>query len=421
MAAGPRWAAPAALALCALVLAAPPALGADPVDVPLSRRPGEAAPPTVPPPITVSLPEWLGQVTGLSDRPPPVVPPAQQLHWSLLPFVITNPLIGAGGGAAAVGAFRLGPERTTSYSTFMASALATTNHQFGVLLRSDVRLPDNAWILVGDWGWSRFPNPAWGVGGDSPDSARTIVDRKQLRLHESGYWRPWSHLYVGAGLFLDDYYDITDRRAAAGEATAFSAYGIGTSGRSTSFGPAISLLWDARDNPIYPTTGVYALARWRGAPEELGSTDTWHSLYLDLRVFLPIADRPDVITFWAFGWVAYGRTPYLMLPAIGTDPEQRSGRGYIEARHVGRDLLGLEGEYRFHIWEWLGGVVGANMHGVSERAEAVGQPHVREWSPAAVAGLRLLLDRSSRSNVTLDVALAPGGRVSFYVNANECF
>jgi hypothetical protein len=66
-------------------------------------------------------------------------------------------------------------------------------------------------------------------------------------------------------------------------------------------------------------------------------------------------------------------------------------------------------------------VAGANLHGVNEGAEIPGQRAVREWSPAAVVGLRALLDRSSRSNVTLDLALAPGGRLSFYVNANECF
>jgi hypothetical protein len=400
-----------------------PAAGAaaDPVDAPTPRGPGEVAPPAVVPVVTESLPEWLGQVTGLASRPPELSPPAKRLHWNLLPFLVSNPLMGLGGGAAAVGAFRLGPARTTSYSTFVASAILTTNQQYGVLARSDVRLSDDDWALVGDWGWSRFPNPAWGLGGDSPASARTVVDRKELRLHESAYWRPWSHLFLGAGLFLDAHYDITDRQAGPGRTTAFSAYGIGTSGRSTSAGPALSVLWDHRDNPVYPTTGTYALVRLRGAPQEWGSTDAWHSLYADVRTYLPIAERADVLALWAFGWISYGRTPYLMLPAIGADPEQRSGRGYIEARHVGKDLVGVEAEYRFHVWQWLGGVVGANLHGVGERADTGGQTTIREWSPALVVGLRGLLDRSSRSNVTVDVALAPGGSLAFYVNANEAF
>jgi hypothetical protein len=41
--------------------------------------------------------------------------------------------------------------------------------------------------------------------------------------------------------------------------------------------------------------------------------------------------------------------------------------------------------------------------------------------PGLAAGLRVLLDRASHSNLVLDVAWAPAGELGFYLNANETF
>jgi hypothetical protein len=407
--------------LLALALAgSPPGLagGAETAEAPVSR-PEERSALRLPPAFTFQA--WLGEVTGFTSEPRPPFDKEKPYDWHLFPFVVANPLIGVGGGAATVGALRLGDPRSTDYSSFAGSAIVTTNGQVSVGLLTDLRLPANDWLLVGDWGWSHFPNPAWGVGGDTPDSNRTIVDRRELRFSETGFRRLAGHVYAGAGAFLNSFYEIVDRRAALGEQTAFSDYGIGTQGHSFSAGLSANLLLDTRDSPINPMAGTYLLARYRWSPAALGGETDWQSLYLDARAFLPLRGQTDTIAFWAFAWTTSGQTPYLLLPAIGADPERRSGRGYIEARHVGRDLLYGEIEYRFRIWEFLGGVVGANVHSASDRAQPEGGPIFETWSPAVSAGLRAMLDRRSQSSLVFDVAVTARGNVGVYVNANEAF
>jgi hypothetical protein len=56
-------------------------------------------------------------------------------------------------------------------------------------VRSELRFPGGSWILVGDFAANHFPSPAWGVGGDRPDSDETFVDSRGLVLHETAYWR----------------------------------------------------------------------------------------------------------------------------------------------------------------------------------------------------------------------------------------
>src|SRR5512140_373257 len=279
-----------------LLLSLGSARAAAPVDAP-GTPPGEVKPERPAP--DVDLPMWLRQVTGLHGVPSATPPPGDGgLHWTPVPFVVTNPLIGAGAGVALIGAFRLGESKATSWSSFAASAITTTNSQSSLNVRSDVRLPANDWILVGDWALSHFPNPAWGIGGDTPESNRTIVDRREVTFHETGYRRLAGPLYLGLGYYLDDYFDIVDERETASTPTAFSAYGVGTSGRSVSSGATISLLWDSRDNPVNPWRGLYGLARYRWAPDEFGSERSWQSLWVEARGYVPLPRRSDTIALW---------------------------------------------------------------------------------------------------------------------------
>jgi hypothetical protein len=363
------------------------------------------------------LPELLLRLIG---RPPPPTTTPKRFHLALLPFVVANPLLGAGGGLAVVGGFRLGGAETP-FSRFEASAFLTTNQQVGGVIRSDVRLPGNGWIIAVDWGGGRFPNPAYGLGGKTTTSDRTIVERQQLQLHQTVYRRMVAHLYAGLGYFVDDFYDIVDRRHAAGESTGFSDYPYGTSGRSLSSGTTLSLLWDARDSIVAPTRGLYVLGRVRFEPAQLGSDDEWHSYYLDARTYLAIPGRRDVLAFWAFAWSSSARTPYLLLPQTGADPEHRSARGMVEGRYAARDLLYTEVEYRAHLWKALGAVAAVNLSAPSERGVPGPGPQFQTLHPGFAAGLRVLLDRSSGANLVLDGAWAPGEGFAFYLNANETF
>ena len=411
----------AALAAALAIIAPAPALArtGEPVDAPAPTSTGASAQPQ---PQDTDLPEFLARATGLW-RPPDgtVARSPGRLSWTVLPFLFANPLMGIGGGAAAIGAFRLGSTPATSFSKFESSAFITSNGQRGLVLRTDVRLPSDTWILVGDWGAGAFPNPAWGLGGATPASNETTVHRTQLQLHETGYRRLTGRLYAGAGLWLDDFYGIEDQRAAAGEATAFSSYPFGTSGRSFTLGATLNLLYDGRDSTLEPTRGAYLLARYRFEPAWLGDDTNWRSLYVDARTYLPIPGRRDVLALWAYEWSSFGDTPYLLLPAIGADPEHRSGRGFTEGRYTARDIAYAEAEYRMHLWQFLGAVAAVNLTAPSERGTGRPGALFQTVHPGFATGLRLLLDSASRSSIAADAAWSPAQGFAFYLSANATF
>ena len=374
-------------------------------------------------PATIDFPNWLGQVTGLWEPKPRSKDAAERQHLTLAPFITSSPLIGVGFGVAGAGTIQLGDPATTRLSKYSTNVLITTENQFSLPLRTSINLPGGDWNLVGLWRFSKFPSPTWGIGGNTPDSAKTIVDYSLVRLHEIVNRRVAGDLYLGAGYFLDWYFKVSDTEATGGSATDFSGYPWGTGSTSFNSAPTLNLLYDSRDSAVYPTRGFYGNLNYTFVPTWLGSTTRWQSAYLDLRTYWQFA-RWGLLALWSYAWFNFGEVPYLELASIGSDPDARSGRGYTEGRHIGKSLVYGEAELRFTIWEWLGAVAGVNVHSASQpdaNGILVDEPRFQYWWPALVVGLRILVVWPTRSNICIDFGLGRIGQKGVYLNFAEAF
>ena len=399
-----------------LETAFPPAARPGPVEAPPVIDPSEAS---------MDLPEAIMRGLGLHEEKTPeqlAEERKKKFHWNAVPFILTSPLIGFGFGVAGAGVFRLDDEGAR-LSKFATNILYTVNKQLSIPLRTSIYFGGGDWSLVGYANWQIFPAPTWGLGGNTPSQDEIIVDKSLIRFWETAYRRVLSDLYVGAGLYWDRFYSVSDRGVEPGVVNPFTAYPYGTSGPYDNMGVSVDLLWESRDNPVNATEGYYATATYRAFPRWLGSTYDWQSLYVDGRAYFSLP-RPHVLALWAYGWFSFGNTPYLNLPSIGSDPDARSGRGYIEGRHIGKSLLYAEAEYRFRIWDFVGGVVGLNVHSASQprvAGEPQNAPVYQYWYPAATAGIRVLLNKPTRANGLVEVGVGLDGSYGIYLNINENF
>ena len=394
---------------------------------PPAARPGpvEGTPDVDPTEATMDLPEAIMRGLGLHTEKTPeelAEERKKSFHWNAVPFILTSPLIGFGFGVAGAGVFTVDDDRT-KLSKFATNILYTVKNQVSIPLRTSIYFGGGDWSLVGYYNWQIFPAPTWGLGGNTPASNEVIVDKSLVRLWETAYRRVFSDLYVGAGFYWVRYYSVSDRGAAPGVVNPFTSYAYGTSGPYSNAGISVDLLWESRDNPVNATHGYYATATYRAFPRWLGSTYDWQSLYVNGRAYFQLA-KPNVLALWAYGWFSFGNTPYLDLPSIGSDPDARSGRGYIEGRHIGKSLLYAEAEYRFQIWDFVGGVVGMNVHTVSQVRQA-GEPQnapvFQFWYPAVTAGIRVLVNKPTRTNGLIEVGVGLDGSYGIYLNINENF
>jgi hypothetical protein len=198
-------------------------------------------------------------------------------------------------------------------------------------------------------------------------------------------------------------------------------------------GVSIDALTDARDSTIAPYRGWYAHLSYLMDTTWLGSTKQATVLSGEGRYYLGLSGEVprNVLAFWVIGsGVMTGALPYLALPSIGWDPRSASGRGYVQGRFRGTAELYAEAEWRFRIGEsgmW-GGVLFLNASTFARpdvylAAYDYREPGERLFEtvrPAGGAGLRIMIDRRSRTALRIDIA---GGAqsVALYLGAGEAF
>ena len=373
---------------------------------------------------------------------------------SVLPVVGYNPTQGALIGVAAIIGIYLGDPKTTTISNISANVLYTTKNQFLSGINSVLMLSDNSWQLQGDWRFLVFNQDTFGLGtGETPISGGFTLngygttaavegaqpmDMNLIRIRENFLKRVTQTFYIGPGFNFDRYYAIRDLRlnldATPAVVTSHYAYsqiaGFNPGAYNTS-GPSLNLVWDSRDSTINPYRGIYAALTYQWYPHWLGSAQDSTLFYGEFRGYLGLSKSVprNVLAFWAvFQTTVTGTLPYLDLPAIGWDARNRTGRGYVQGRFRGTAEIYAEVEWRFPITSngLLGGVVFANAETFSRAPVSYlgyvgnGNDLFQYIAPAGGVGLRFMMNRQSRTNITLDVTVAQK-TWGVYFGAGEAF
>lgn len=148
-------------------------------------------------------------------------------------------------------------------------------------------------------------------------------------------------------------------------------------------------------------------------------------LNTEFRTYVSVSKRrPEhLIGFWYLGqFTEKGKVPYLGLPAITWDMYNRAGRGYVQGSIRGVNFLYGETEYRFPISRYtgiLGGVLFVNVTTASSDDNT--RKLFQYFDPAMGAGLRIMFNRKTLSNLCIDAGFGADGTIGIYFNLNEAF
>jgi hypothetical protein len=183
-------------------------------------------------------------------------------------------------------------------------------------------------------------------------------------------------------------------------------------------------MFDTRDNGINARHGVLASGTYRTFFSGfLGGDATWQEAYIDLRTYRPLTrDGRRRLAFWALGdFVTGGTAPYLDLPATASDAYGRSARGYGEGRYRGNHLLYGEVEFRDTLTSngLLGYVAFLNTTAIDSGAP--GEHLFDALATGVGGGLRVLLNKKSRTNLCVDYGWGKQGSHALYLAIQEAF
>jgi outer membrane protein assembly factor BamA len=304
-------------------------------------------------------------------------------------------------------------------STFVTSATYTQNKQTMLIGMANYFSADNKWVFNSDWRLMHYPQATYGLGMKTNPDSIINMDYQYLRLYQTLQRRVAKNLYFGIGFQLDYHRNIESWNSTR-ELRRISHYRYGVQGKSTSSGVTVNLLYDNRANALNPTRGFYTNLVWRNNFTALGSDNTYQSLLIDVRKYVNFPARSgNVWAFWGYSVLTNGTPPFLDLPSTGWDTFSNTGRGFIQGRFRGKNLVYFESEYRYSITEnkLIGGVIFVNAQGVSELRPS----KIERFIPAAGLGLRIKVNKYSRANLAIDYGFGADGSQGLYFNLGEVF
>jgi hypothetical protein len=371
-------------------------------------------------------------------------------YFSTTPFVGYNPAYGVVVGVGSTIGMYLGRPKTTPISSAVVAINLTSNRQMILTSRTIAMTENSRFIFSGDWRYLIFSQPTYGLGTGvahrsdpgfifnngaqdnpvGPEEEQLKYD--YIRFYETFYCRITKIFYAGIGYFLDHYNNIVDQKldldTIPQRLTSHYTYCVDhgfDQNRQAMSGLSLELLIDSRDNTIRPTKGYYADFAFRPNFTFLGSTKKSQMLNTEFRTYVNLSDvRPDhLIGFWYIGqFTLGGDVPYLGLPALSWDMYNRTGRGYVQGSIRGVNFIYGESEYRFPISKYsgiLGGVVFINATTASSDDDS--RKLFEYFDPAAGAGIRIMFNRKTLSNLAVDCGIGADGEIGFYFNLNETF
>ncbi|WP_321367945.1 BamA/TamA family outer membrane protein [uncultured Draconibacterium sp.] len=374
-----------------------------------------------------------------------------KFYISPLPILSSNPAFGFMYGAAASAGVFFGDPSTTSMSNGVFTGSYSTKKQLMFTFKSTVYSPGNEWMLMGDWRLFFSSQPTYGLGtGPQADDLSTIIlpfdidenipegelmEFNLIRFHQTALKQVLPNFYLGLGYHLDVHFKIDDHLLdlEADPPVLTNHYRYSTENgfnpeKYTTSGVSANVIYDSRDNVANPYTGRFAFASFRAIPKFLGSTKNATTLWLEYRDYISLSalNPRNLLAFWTYGnFTTSGTLPYMNLPALGWDQMGRSGRAFPQGRFRGEHMYYAEAEWRFPLTlvkrnpDLLGGVVFANMTTAANESKDVKLFQYVE--PAAGVGLRIMIQKQSRANLTIDYGWGLNGEGAFYLNLNEYF
>jgi hypothetical protein len=358
---------------------------------------------------------------------------------TIIPNIAANPTIGAQIGIKAVAGRKLGNDPNTLLSVAATSASITTKGIIYFYVNHNIFTPGNKYNFQGSIVAAKTVTPDYGIGighevdgGSANDKTLADPTHKVYALHsqyfnirEKVYKEVEKNLFVGAGVSFDIRRKITQKDTTF-NGTPSSVYnnehGLPQDHYSAN-GFLFNIQYTTRDNQNRAYKGIYADAGFRVNQTWIGSTKSSVQFTTDFRKYFSLSEsHPEhVIAIWNWGsYLLSGTLPYLELPGTGKDGSFRSGRGYTTTYFKGTQFNDTEIEYRFPITrnKFLSGVTFFSMQSANDEQ---GTKLFQVFQPGGGAGLRVLFNKATRTNLCLDYAFGKYGNKGFFLGLNEAF
>lgn len=344
---------------------------------------------------------------------------ARGLQWSFVPTVSYNPVYGTAVGALMSGAGRRGDD-DSPYSSVALSANYSTQEQIQIQLRGDLFSTHETYLMKFDCRYLDTSRSTWGLGGINQQQGEYPMSFVLGRMYATFLRKLKDPVYFGFGFHYDEFWDVVDDRAAAGESTPYTDYSGSALSSTRAVGFSLNLLADTRDNLVDARSGYFLNWSLRDYLTSLGSDQNWQEMWIEARMYphFPTASK-NTLAFWMYTWMTFGPAPYLNLPTNGWDTYGRGARGYLAGRIRGANQLYLESEYRRSLTR--DGLLGLVLFVNATSTTSTTTGTFGRIDPGVGTGLRVKFNKHNSTNLAVDYAWGRSESRGLFLGLAEVF
>lgn len=328
-----------------------------------------------------------------ANTPPDTLLPKKRYLISGFPLVFYTPETRFGFGGAGVFIFNFKNDSAGApRSSINLGFTYTQNKQVLFYLPYVLFLKNRFWQAYGEVSYSRYNYNFYGVGNNQPE---TFVERYGVefpRLRLTGLRKISRHVYAGLRYAYDKFslYDLDTAGQLIKKTISGSSGGV-----VSGFG-AVGL-YDSRDNVFYPSRGWWGELVLYRDDKRTGSSFNYTRVALDVCKYFSY--KRNILALNLYSMYADTDLPFFQMGVLGG---QKKMRGFYEGRYRDNNLLMLQAEYRRHIVWLLDATVFGSVGQVAHRYDAFNS---NNWRYTYGAGLRLMLDKTQKINLRIDVAV----------------
>jgi hypothetical protein len=341
----------------------------------------------------------------------------KKYNLSLLPAAGYTLQTGFAGVLSGNIGFYTNKAQDTKLSLISSSITYSQYDQIILPLYADIWSKNEKWNFISDNRYISYPSNIFGLGGNTDPNKGHTIDFDQIKIHQTVLRRIAKDVYAGVGFYYDNFYNIKVIDPQTRRINVFIQKEIGS--KEVESGPIFKILYDSRKNQLNPNQGNFLNVTLRQNFQELGSSKMWASLLIDARKYLNFPQgSKNTLALWSYNCLTIAGNPnYLLQPSTGWDDQYNTGRGYIQSRFRGKQMLYFESEYRYNITRngLLGGVIFANVQNFTGNSKPYDT-----YLPGYGAGLRIKLNKNSGANLCLDYGFGNGSQ-GLFVNLGEVF
>jgi hypothetical protein len=302
----------------------------------------------------------------------------------------------------------------TNLSVVSTEGQYSVHNQLMTFCIGNIWLNQNKYDLLTDWRYYQYPSYTYGLGENTFYGNSDYVNYSYVKAYQEILRHFNSSYYFGVGYDIDYHFNIVSNT----NVTDFQEYNENQT-TTTSSGVVVHFMYDNRTNQNNPKKAFYFSTEYRINSMLMGSSSDWQSLQLEARKYFKLSEH-KVLALWTWNELTFGgKVPYFELPSNGWDTYLNTGRGYIQGRFRGPDMVYDEAEFRFGILRsgLLGGVVFANVESVSSWPGN----QFAGIDPGEGIGLRVKFNKHSDTNLCIDYGFGIQGSRGVFFNLGEVF